>query len=165
MYVVWSLSTYKHIPLKTTAQREQVIHDSNAFKEQNRAHFLIAVLFLVSLYKAQIQHWVVTKSHQVWVINQQILDGFLSNSVLASPETHQEPPRGNMQRASHVSSTTISILLSGHKGRLSSPPRVLKLLSDGTHPARPCDGQPVETSIHYTDKTACHLPQRRGRKV
>ena len=90
-----------------------------------------------------------------------------SNANLTEgPETHQEPPRGNMQRASHVSSTTISILLSGHKGpRLSSPPRVLKLLSDGTHPDRPCDGQPADTSIHYTDKTACHLAQRRGRKV
>lgn len=85
---------------------------------------------------------------------------------LGRPETHQEPPRGNTQRASHVSSTAISILLSGHKGpRLSSPPRVLKLLSDGSHPARPCDGHPAETSIHYTDKTVCHLAQRRGRKV
>ena len=137
--------------------------DSNAFKEQDRAHFLIAVLFRVSLYKAQIQHWVVTKSHRVRVIKHQILDGFLSNSVLASPESHQEPPRGNMEKASHIFSTITSVLLSGHKGpRLSSPPRVLKWLSDGTHPARPCDGQPVETSIHYTDKTVCHLGPSAG---
>lgn len=93
-------TTHKHISLEMTAQREKVIRDSTAFKEENRARFLIAVLFLVSLHKAQIQHWVVTKSHQVWVIKHQILDGFLSTSVLAGPklirshpeETCREPP-------------------------------------------------------------------------
>lgn len=134
-------TTHKHIPLEAAAQREKVVRDSNAFKEEEgRVHVPDCSVVLGVIAQGTNTALGCDQIPSVWVVNTKVWTAFFlllswpaSKLIRSHPEeTCREP---------HVSSTAISILLSGHKGpRLSSPPRVLKLLSDGSHPARPCDG-------------------------
>ena len=102
--------------------------------------------------------WAVTISNRVWVIKTNFWMVFFLILSWPCPKSHQELPRGNVQNASHISGTIISILLLAHKGpHLSFPPRVLQQLSAGAHPAGPEAGQPIETSTRYTNQTICHL--------
>lgn len=82
-------------PLKTATQHEKVIHGSNAFSDLPRRglqqdcirfpNFIIIAIIAWETIKA-LSFWAVTIFDPVWVIKNQIPDGFLFNSVLAWPQ-------------------------------------------------------------------------------
>lgn len=102
--------------------------------------------------------WAVTIFDTVWVIKNQILDGFLFNSVLAWPQMASVRSQGELQDASHISGTITSILPSGHKSlQLFFLPRVLRLLTTGAGSEEPKAKQQMETVIRHAEQVICHL--------
>lgn len=83
-------------------------------------NFIIIIDVIARGTNKALSFWAVTRFDPVWVIKNHILDGFLFNSVLAGPQIPSGRSQAEQQKASHISGTIISNLLSGHKGYISS---------------------------------------------